>query len=113
MVLPLLLHGDAAFAGQGVVYETMGFNDLPSYSVGGVIHLIVNNQIGFTTDPIKYSLSFTYPHSLFDVLMLRSRSSAYCSDLAKAFNAPVFHVNGNDVEAVARVHQLAAAWRQK
>ncbi|XXQ30002.1 2-oxoglutarate dehydrogenase, mitochondrial [Plasmodiophora brassicae] len=94
-VLPLLLHGDAAFSGQGVVYETMGLNDLPSYTVGGTVHIIVNNQIGFTTDPFK------------------SRSSAYCSDIAKAFNAPVFHVNGNDPESVVRVHHLAAAWRQQ
>lgn len=72
----------------------MGLNELTSYTVGGTVHIIVNNQIGFTTDPSK------------------SRSSAYCSDLGKTFNAPVFHVNGNDVEAVTRMFHLAAAWRQ-
>ncbi|KAF7618975.1 hypothetical protein AFLA_000618 [Aspergillus flavus NRRL3357] len=89
----VLLHGDAAFAGQGVVYETMGFHSLPAYSTGGTIHIIVNNQIGFTTDP-RYS-----------------RSTPYCSDIAKSIDAPVFHVNGDDVEAVNYVCQVAADWR--
>ncbi|KAK4994455.1 2-oxoglutarate dehydrogenase E1 component [Elasticomyces elasticus] len=89
----VLLHGDAAFAGQGVVYETMGFYALPSYRTGGTIHIVVNNQIGFTTDP-RFS-----------------RSTPYCSDIAKAIDAPVFHVNGDDVEAVNFVCQLAADWR--
>ncbi|KAL9119316.1 MAG: hypothetical protein Q9187_004131 [Circinaria calcarea] len=89
----VLLHGDAAFAGQGVVYETMGFYALPAYSTGGTIHIIVNNQIGFTTDP-RFS-----------------RSTPYCSDIAKSIDAPVFHVNGDDVEAVNFVCQLAADWR--
>lgn len=89
----VLLHGDAAFAGQGVVYETMGFHTLPSYHTGGTIHLVVNNQIGFTTDP-RFS-----------------RSTPYCSDIAKAIDAPVFHVNADDVEAVNFVCQLAADWR--
>ncbi|TKA63216.1 2-oxoglutarate dehydrogenase, mitochondrial [Cryomyces minteri] len=89
----VLLHGDAAFAGQGVVYETMGFYALPGYQTGGTIHIIVNNQIGFTTDP-RFS-----------------RSTAYCSDIAKAIDAPVFHVNGDDVEAVNFVCQLASDWR--
>ena len=89
----VLLHGDAAFAGQGVVYETMGFHSLPAYSTGGTIHLVVNNQIGFTTDP-RFS-----------------RSTPYCSDIAKAIDAPVFHVNGDDVEAVNFICQLAADWR--
>ncbi|KAH0344764.1 2-oxoglutarate dehydrogenase E1 component, partial [Aureobasidium melanogenum] len=89
----VLLHGDAAFAGQGIVYETMGFYALPSYQTGGTIHIVVNNQIGFTTDP-RFS-----------------RSTPYCSDIAKAIDAPVFHVNGDDVEAVNFVCQLAADWR--
>ncbi|KAI8146325.1 oxoglutarate dehydrogenase, E1 component [Fennellomyces sp. T-0311] len=90
----ILMHGDAAFAGQGVVYETMGFHDLPAYSTGGTIHIVVNNQIGFTTDP-RFG-----------------RSTSYCTDIAKAINAPVFHVNGDDAEAVTYVMQLAADWRQ-
>ncbi|KAK5116874.1 2-oxoglutarate dehydrogenase E1 component [Meristemomyces frigidus] len=89
----VLLHGDAAFAAQGVVYETMGFASLPAYHTGGTIHIIVNNQIGFTTDP-RFA-----------------RSTPYCSDIAKFVDAPVFHVNGDDVEAVNYVCQLAADWR--
>lgn len=89
----VLLHGDAAFAGQGIVYETMGFHALPAYSTGGTIHMVINNQIGFTTDP-RFA-----------------RSTPYCSDIAKAFDAPVFHVNGDDVEAVNFVCQLAADFR--
>lgn len=89
----VLLHGDAAFAAQGIVYETMGFYALPAYSTGGTIHIVVNNQIGFTTDP-RFA-----------------RSTPYCSDIAKAIDAPVFHVNGDDVEAVNFVCQLAADWR--
>ncbi|KAI9301347.1 oxoglutarate dehydrogenase, E1 component [Cunninghamella echinulata] len=92
--MAVLMHGDAAFAGQGVVYETMGFHDLPSYSTGGTIHIVVNNQIGFTTDPRS------------------GRSTPYCTDIAKSINAPVFHVNGDDAEAVTYVMQLAADWRQ-
>ncbi|RMZ81314.1 hypothetical protein DV737_g2609, partial [Chaetothyriales sp. CBS 132003] len=89
----VLLHGDAAFAAQGVVYETLGFTGLPAYSTGGTIHIVVNNQIGFTTDP-RFA-----------------RSTPYCTDIAKAIDAPVFHVNGDDVEAVNFVCQLAADWR--
>lgn len=89
----ILLHGDAAFAGQGVVYETMGFHDLPNYTTGGTIHLVINNQIGFTTDPVQ------------------GRSTPYPSDIAKAIDAPILHVNGDDVEAVNFVCQLAADWR--
>lgn len=89
----VLLHGDAAFAAQGIVYETLGFHSLPAYSTGGTIHIIVNNQIGFTTDP-RFA-----------------RSTPYCSDIAKAIDAPVFHVNGDDVEAVNWVCQVAADWR--
>ncbi|ORX39784.1 Thiamin diphosphate-binding protein [Kockovaella imperatae] len=91
----VLLHGDAAFAGQGVVYETMGMQNLPNYGTGGTIHLIVNNQIGFTTDP-RFARSTPYP-----------------SDIAKAIDAPIFHVNGDDVEAVNFVCCLAADWRAK
>ncbi|KAI7113623.1 2-oxoglutarate dehydrogenase, partial [Hortaea werneckii] len=89
----VLLHGDAAFAAQGVVYETMGMAALPAYQTGGTIHIVVNNQIGFTTDP-RFA-----------------RSTPYCSDIAKFVDAPIFHVNGDDVEAVNYVCQLAADWR--
>jgi hypothetical protein len=89
----VLLHGDAAFAGQGVVYESMGMHSLPNYGTGGTIHIVVNNQIGFTTDP-RFS-----------------RSTPYCSDIAKSIDAPIFHVNGDNVEAVNFVCQLAADWR--
>jgi 2-oxoglutarate dehydrogenase E1 component len=92
-VMCLTLHGDAAIAGQGIVYETMGLCNLPAYETGGTIHVIVNNQIGFTTDP-RFS-----------------RSTPYCSDIAKAIDAPVFHVNADDVEAVTFLCQLAADWR--
>jgi 2-oxoglutarate dehydrogenase E1 component len=91
----VLLHGDAAFAAQGVVYETLGMTNLPAYTTGGTIHLVVNNQIGFTTDPRL------------------ARSTAYCSDVAKTVQAPVLHVNGDDTEAVVYVCQIAAEWRQK
>lgn len=89
----LQLHGDAAFTGQGIVYETLGLSRLPAYDVGGTIHLIVNNQIGFTTDA----------HN--------SRSTVYASDIAKFIDAPILHVNGDDVEAVVFACQLAADWR--
>ncbi|CAN8103830.1 unnamed protein product [Discula destructiva] len=89
----VLLHGDAAFAAQGVVYECLGFHSLPAYSTGGTVHMVVNNQIGFTTDP-RFA-----------------RSTPYCTDIAKAIDAPVFHVNADDVEAVNFVSQLAADWR--
>jgi 2-oxoglutarate dehydrogenase E1 component len=91
----ILLHGDAAFSGQGVVFETMGLSDLHNYTTGGTIHMVVNNQIGFTTDP-KFS-----------------RSSPYCSDVAKFIGAPIFHVNGDDPEAVVRCSEIAIAFRQK
>ncbi|KAJ9056447.1 2-oxoglutarate dehydrogenase E1 component [Entomophthora muscae] len=90
----VLIHGDAAFAGQGVVYETFGFHELPSYTTGGTIHIVINNQIGFTTDP-RFS-----------------RSTPYCTDIAKSISAPIFHVNGDDAEAVTFVCQLAADYRQ-
>ncbi|KAJ3224012.1 2-oxoglutarate dehydrogenase E1 component [Clydaea vesicula] len=91
----VLLHGDAAFAGQGVVYETLGMSDLPSYTTGGCIHIIANNQVGFTTDP-RFS-----------------RSTPYCSDVAKTVNAPILHVNGDDVEAVVFALEFASDWRAK
>eukprot|EP00210_Caulerpa_lentillifera_P004773 g4557.t1 len=93
--LPILLHGDGSFSGQGIVYETFHMSDLPDYTVGGTLHIVLNNQIAFTTDPNK------------------SRSSPYCTDVAKATSAPVFHVNGDNVEAVVKVCELAAEWRQK
>jgi len=93
--LGLLMHGDAAFAGQGVVYETMMLSQLGHYGTGGTVHIIVNNQIGFTTDPSD------------------SRSTRYSSDLGKAFDVPVFHVNANDPEAVTRVFELALEYRME
>ncbi|TAH36155.1 MAG: 2-oxoglutarate dehydrogenase E1 component [Alphaproteobacteria bacterium] len=94
-VLGVLLHGDAAFAGQGIVPECFGFSDLPGYRTGGTIHFIINNQVGFTTSP-------TY-----------GRSSPYSSDVAKTVQAPIFHVNGDDPEAVVYVAGLAAEFRQQ
>jgi len=94
-VLAVIMHGDAAFAGQGLVAECFALSDLAGYRVGGTVHIIVNNQIGFTTNPIA------------------SRSSPYASDTAKMVQAPVFHVNGDDPEAVCRVAELAAEYRQR
>jgi 2-oxoglutarate dehydrogenase E1 component len=94
-VMPLLLHGDAAFAGQGVVPECFGLSDLKGYRTGGSVHFIVNNQIGFTTYP-RYS-----------------RSSPYPSDVAKMIDAPIFHVNGDDPEAVVFAAKVATEFRQK
>ena len=94
-VLPILVHGDAAMAGQGVVAEVFNFSKLPGYRTGGTVHVVVNNQIGFTTDPTD------------------ARSSLYCTDVAKAIGSPIFHVNGNDPLAVAMVAETALAYRQK
>ncbi|TRW43843.1 multifunctional oxoglutarate decarboxylase/oxoglutarate dehydrogenase thiamine pyrophosphate-binding subunit/dihydrolipoyllysine-residue succinyltransferase subunit [Georgenia yuyongxinii] len=94
-VLPVLIHGDAAFAGQGVVTETLQLSQLRGYRTGGTIHIIVNNQIGFTTGPSS------------------SRSSYYPTDIVKGLQIPVLHVNGDDPEAVARVAELAFEFRQK
>lgn len=94
-VLPLLLHGDAAFAGQGVIAETFMISELPGYRVGGTFHIVINNQIGFTTMP-----QF-------------SRSGPYCTDVAKMLDAPIFHVNGDDPEAVVHVTRIAMEFRQQ
>lgn len=93
-VMPLLLHGDAAFAGQGIVAECFGLSELKGYRISGTIHFVVNNQIGFTTSP-KYS-----------------RSSPYPSDVGKMVQAPIFHVNGDDPEAVCHVAKIATEFRQ-
>ncbi|THD22927.1 2-oxoglutarate dehydrogenase mitochondrial [Fasciola hepatica] len=94
-VMSILCHGDASFCGQGVVYETFHLSDLPSYSTHGTIHIVVNNQIGFTTDPRM------------------ARSSPYCTDVARVTNSLILHVNADDPEAVARVAQVAAEWRSE
>ncbi|WP_220451162.1 multifunctional oxoglutarate decarboxylase/oxoglutarate dehydrogenase thiamine pyrophosphate-binding subunit/dihydrolipoyllysine-residue succinyltransferase subunit [Nocardioides dongkuii] len=93
-VLPLLVHGDAAFAGQGVVAETLNLSQLRGYRTGGTIHVVVNNQVGFTTSPGS------------------SRSSLYATDVARMVQAPIFHVNGDDPEACIRVARLAFEYRQ-
>ncbi|WP_075205365.1 multifunctional oxoglutarate decarboxylase/oxoglutarate dehydrogenase thiamine pyrophosphate-binding subunit/dihydrolipoyllysine-residue succinyltransferase subunit [Leucobacter musarum] len=93
--LPIIIHGDAAMAGQGVVYETMQMSQLRGYRTGGTIHIIINNQVGFTTLPLD------------------SRSTTYSSDIGKVVQAPIFHVNGDDPESVVRVAKLAYEFRQR
>jgi 2-oxoglutarate decarboxylase len=94
-VLPVLLHGDAAFAGQGVVAETLNLSQLSGYRTGGTVHVVVNNQLGFTTSAAA------------------ARSTVYCTDVARMVQAPIFHVNGDDPEAVVRVARLAFDFRQR
>ena len=94
-ILPILIHGDASVAGQGIVYEVLQMCNLKGYYTGGTIHFVINNQIGFTTD--------------FD----DARSSDYCTSLAAAIQAPVFHVNGDDPEAVVKCVEIATRYRQE
>lgn len=93
--MAMMIHGDAAFSGQGVVFETFHLSDLPAYTTHGTVHIVVNNQIGFTTLP-RFS-----------------RSSPYCTDVARVVYAPIFHVNADDPEAVIHVCRVAAEWRSK
>ena len=95
LVVPILIHGDAAFPGQGIVAETLNLQALPGYSTGGTVHIIANNQLGFTTDPSD------------------SRSTRYASDLAKGFDIPIIHVNADDVEACIAAVRLAVAFRNE
>lgn len=94
-VMGMMIHGDAAFSGQGVVFETFHLSDLPAYTTHGTVHIVANNQIGFTTSP-RFS-----------------RSSPYCTDVARVVYAPIFHVNADDPEAVIHVCRVAAEWRSK
>ena len=93
--MPVLLHGDAAFPGQGVVAETLNLQSLAGYSTGGTIHIITDNQVGFTTDPTE------------------GRSTPYAGDMAKGFNVPIIHVNADDVEACIAAIRLAMAYRER
>src|SRR5204863_1775099 len=95
VVVPLLVHGDAAFPGQGIVAETLNLQSLKGYATGGTVHIITNNQIGFTTEPSD------------------ARSTRYASDLAKGFDVPIIHVNADDVEASIAAIRLAMAFRDK
>jgi len=94
-IMPVLLHGDASFSGQGIVYETMQMAKVQDFDVGGTIHVVVNNQVGFTTDPCD------------------DRSTLYCSDIGKAFGVPIFHCNADDPAGVVAAFELAAEWRQE
>jgi len=94
-IVPVVVHGDASVAGQGIVYEQLQMSELPAHSVGGTIHIVINNQVGFTTDYIE------------------GRSSIYCTDVAKVIQSPIFHVNGDDAEAVAYTMKLALEYRMK
>ena len=94
-ILPILIHGDAAVAGQGIIYEIIQMSELPGYKTGGTIHFVINNQVGFTTD------------------FGEARSSIYCTDVAKIIDAPVLHVNGDNPEAVIFCVRLACEYRQK
>ncbi len=94
-VLPILMHGDAAFAGQGVVYEVLQMSQLRGYRTGGTVHVVVNNQVGFTTSPVE------------------SRTSVYCTDVAKVVQAPVIHVNGDDPDACVQAARIAFEYRER
>ena len=94
VVVPVLIHGDAAFPGQGMVAETLNLQALRGYTTGGTVHIIANNQLGFTTDPDE------------------ARSTRYASDLAKGFDVPIIHVNADDVEACIAAVRLAMAFRE-
>jgi 2-oxoglutarate dehydrogenase E1 component len=94
-VMPIIIHGDASIAGQGVVYESINFSKVDGYSTGGSIHIVINNQVGFTTSPTE------------------ARSTTYATDIAKMLEAPVFHVNGDDPEALVWVAKLAAEYRSR
>lgn len=94
-IAPILIHGDASIAGQGIVYEVLQMAGLPAYSTGGTVHLVINNQIGFTTN------------------YLDARTSVYCTDVAKVIQSPIFHVNGDDVEAVVYTMRMAMEFRER
>ena len=94
-VMTILIHGDAAFAGEGIVQETLNMSELPGYRTGGTLHIVINNQVGFTTEPHQ------------------GRSTTYATDIAKMLQIPIFHVNGEDPEAVAQVVSLAMDFRKE